>query len=85
MADGSGGADGVERAGAALGVLLGGLVGAFSFLGIEGGEVGVVLRNETWQAGAIALLIAGALAASVVSVFVAGLRVSRGSPSACSC
>lgn len=52
-----------------LGVLVGGLVGAFTFLGIKGEEVGVILRNERWEPSFLALLVALAIGASVLSVF----------------
>lgn len=59
----------VSSVGQWLGVLLGGTVGAFTFLGIKGEEVGVILRNEPWAPGALALLVALSIGASVVSIF----------------
>jgi hypothetical protein len=61
--------DSLEDIGKWLGLLLGGLAGAFSFLGIQGEEVSAILRNQRWEASAIALMLAAALSLSIASLF----------------
>ncbi|HKE72276.1 MAG TPA: hypothetical protein VKB57_01600 [Acidimicrobiales bacterium] len=69
--------DKLEDIGKWLGLLVGGLAGAFSFLGIQGEEVSAILRNQRWEASAIALMLAAALALSIVSLFTGGKRTTR--------
>lgn len=82
VAQGPGGAeqqeeDRLEEIGKWLGLLLGGLAGAFSFLGIQGDEVSAILRNQRWEASTLALMLAAALAFSIISLFVGGKRTTR--------
>lgn len=64
-----------DAIGAWLAVLVAGIVGAFSFLGLEQDEIAVMLRRFSWQPSLVALLTALAIIGSILSIFAAGKRI----------
>jgi len=67
----------LTNAGSWLGVLVAGLAGAFTFVGLSGDELATVLRNEGAATTWVFLLLTLTVVVAVVSVFEAGKTFDR--------